>query len=469
MAAERLITVYIVNHNYGSFIREAVNSVFEQTCQDFELIIIDDGSTDGSREIIEAYAGRDNVTPVFQHNKGLNISNNIALRMARGRYIIRLDADDYFDSHALQILSAQLDRDDELGLVFPDYYEVDEGGRILELVRRHNFDEVTVLDQPAHGACTMIRTEFLRELGGYDEEHRCQDGYDLWVRFIRRYKVGNVNLPLFYYRQHGRSLTRNEERLLETRARILSKGRNDRAQPLSVLGVVPVRGAVTDHNSFAMRPLGGRPLIDWTIESALRAERLAGLVVTTPDAKLIAYIRDRYGDRVMTLLRPPSLAQINSSLEETYRHALQSCPGLLGFTPDALAVLYVDTPFRLPRHVDAAVDTMEIFGTDSVVAVRPEFDAFYFHRGDGLEPLRPSQSLKLEADALYRELGAIHLLRTGNVMSGGSVFGARIGHVAMDARYSHGIASEWDWEVASLMADRLADVHPLSAREREPA
>ena len=172
-----LVTVYITNHNYGKYIENAIKSVINQTMQDFELIIIDDGSTDNSREIIEKYTDLENVTSIYQKNKGLNVTNNIALRFSHGKYIIRLDADDYFDEHALQVLSGILEKNEDVGLVFPDYTLINEFDEVMDVIRRHDFNEVKMLDQPAHGACTMIRAKCLKELGGYDEEFRCQDGY----------------------------------------------------------------------------------------------------------------------------------------------------------------------------------------------------------------------------------------------------------------------------------------------------
>ena len=74
-----LVTVYITNYNYGSYIKEAIESVLNQSFKDIELIIIDDGSSDNSREIIESYMQLNYVRVIFQKNKGLNITNNIAM------------------------------------------------------------------------------------------------------------------------------------------------------------------------------------------------------------------------------------------------------------------------------------------------------------------------------------------------------------------------------------------------------
>ena len=97
-----LVTIYITNYNYGSYIKESIESVINQSFKDFELIIIDDGSSDNSREIIESYIQLKHVRVIFQKNKGLNITNNIAMRLAHGKYLVRLDADDYFRKDAIQ-------------------------------------------------------------------------------------------------------------------------------------------------------------------------------------------------------------------------------------------------------------------------------------------------------------------------------------------------------------------------------
>ena len=126
-----LVTVYITNFNYGSYIKDAIESVLNQSFKDIELIIIDDGSSDNSKEIIERYMQLNYVRVIFQKNKGLNITNNIAMRLARGKYIIRLDADDYFRKDAIQKMCQKLESDSKLGLVFPDYFLIDSLGDVI--------------------------------------------------------------------------------------------------------------------------------------------------------------------------------------------------------------------------------------------------------------------------------------------------------------------------------------------------
>ena len=187
------VTVYITNHNYGRYLEQSIESVLNQSYKNIELIIIDDGSKDGSRKLLEKYQKIHDIKVIYQKNKGLTISNNIALKQAKGSFVIRLDADDYLDINGIKILVNEFD-DDEIGMVFGDWYIIDIDGQIVGIEKRHDFQkDVTFYDQPAHGACTMFRTEFIRNIGGYNENIHMQDGYELWFRFIDKYKIKNIN------------------------------------------------------------------------------------------------------------------------------------------------------------------------------------------------------------------------------------------------------------------------------------
>ena len=112
------VTVYITNYNYGKFISRAIDSVAKQTFKQIEILIIDDGSTDSSKKIINKYTRKyPFIGSLFNKNQGLIKSCNIALRAAKGEYILRLDADDWLDKNAIEIMVNKLDknRDRELG------------------------------------------------------------------------------------------------------------------------------------------------------------------------------------------------------------------------------------------------------------------------------------------------------------------------------------------------------------------
>ena len=446
------VTVYLVNHNYGQYIRQSIESVLNQSLQDFELIIIDNGSEDGSREIIEEYTRFDKVLTVFQKNIGLNRTNNVAIEMATGRYVMRLDADDYLHPNALEIMAGSLDRWRDAGLVFPDYFLIDDKGNMLDLVRRHDFNEVTLLDQPAHGACTMIRRECLEALNGYDEAYHCQDGWDLWVRFIRRYGVRNVDLPLFYYRQHSSSLTKNEERILSTRARILQKvAVEDHA--LQSVAVIPIRGPEIDPRSIALRTLADKAVVDWTIDAALKARRISQVVVTSSDRSIEAHVKQRYGDDVLFVRRDWHLALPSMSLDETLTALFDSLSGkYIDF--DAVTLLFVESPFRGARHIDAAIDTLDVFNCNRVIGVRHLKAQLFHHNGGGLVPLRKSRMLKQESEEVYRAAGDLMVIRRGHLYRDTDL-DDQVGQLEMDEYAAHRVSSEWSWSIAEQCAEKI--------------
>ena len=93
----------------------------------------------------------------------------------------------------------------------------------------------------------------LKAIGGYDETYHCQDGWDLWIRFMRKYGIKNVNKPLFFYRQHQKNLTKSKKKILDTRAKILRK--NNKRDKTNCLAVIPIRGPSIDNSSLIFEKL----------------------------------------------------------------------------------------------------------------------------------------------------------------------------------------------------------------------
>ena len=460
---EALITVYITNYNYGRFISTAVESVLNQTLQDFEIIIIDDGSTDNSREIIEEYNSHPKIKVIFQKNKGLNVTNNIALRVAHGKYIMRLDADDYLDQNALLVMSNLLEQDDALGLVFPDYYMVDAEGNIDSLHRRHDFDkDVSLLDQAAHGACTMIRVDYLKELGGYNEDYSCQDGYELWVKFSAKHKVKNVNTPLFYYRQHGKNLTKNENRILTTRATINKDYIRKSGDQHPTIAIIPIRDANTVNNTLAFTSIGEQITLQRKIEAALQTENVVQVIVTSPDLKVSDWLRKVYAEhpRVLFIERPKEQAQLNVGLVGTANQILKD-QRIRTLNPAAILLLSIEFPFIRPETLDDAVNTLFLFNSDSLISVRPDTSMFYQHHGHGMQPiLNLDKFTKLEREALYKYIGGVSVTRTETFLENQQFITGKVGHVVIDQASAQGIFSEYDLKVANLLA-RHSTLNPI--------
>ncbi len=425
------VTVYITNHNYADFLQESIESVLTQNYQDFELIIIDDGSTDDSREIIQKYTDHEKTRIIFQENKGLNHSINVALNASRGEYIMRLDADDFLDPNALLVMANELDKDDSLALVFPDYYYVNKEGNVIGQERRNDFqDEVTLLDRPPHGACTLFRKRVLLEIGGYSTDYTCQDNYYVWLKIINKHPVKNVNLPLFYYRRHGDNLTENQKRILDNRSEIKSDYVENNINEPEVLGIVPARGEKIDRYSPLLEPLGNKTVLEWTLDAVDSVTQITKIIVSTPDEKIKEFISNsNMGIEIHD--RAEELARENVPLHKTLEEIISDIDV---DQYDAIGQITPIAPFRPSRAIREAINTLEIFPVDFVVGVVPDNNKFFRHDGNGLQPITQTQygsDLQLERERIFRRAGGIQILNMDFITDKEKWDDPKIGHVVL--------------------------------------
>jgi len=450
MLNQPLVTVYITNYNYSDYIEQAIRSVLNQTLKDFELIIIDDGSTDGSKAIIETYAQNPKVSIIYQKNKGLNITNNVALKAAKGKYIVRLDADDYFEENALKEMSDVLEEKPEIGLVFPNYYIVDASNNIVSEIKRHDFDnEVTILDQPAHGACTMIRVASMKKVGGYDESYTCQDGYELWVKFISKFKVTNINKTLFSYRRHNNNLTNNEDRILGTRSRIKDAFVKKEALQLpKVVGIIALR----PNYDIALEDFNGITYLEHKINILNKAKNVDKVVVTSSDTSLQSFVKEKYGEKILFVERPAQIERINVSLFETLYY-LDKNQTLDGF--QSILFSSLNFPFVTGEIINDAVNTLAIFKADSLISVRPEGNKFFRHTGQGMQTiLEQDKFTKLERESLYKYSGGILLTNIKSALEQKSIVNGNVGHIVIGEKAAVNIESAFERKIANYLLQK---------------
>lgn len=447
-----LITVYVTNYNYGRFINVCIESLLNQTFKDFEVIIIDDGSTDNSKEVIESYRHVEKVSIIYQQNKGLNITNNIAMRAAKGKYIMRLDADDFLEPNALELMSAKLEQDDKLGLVFPDYYYVDRDGNRIGEEKRHNFDEnVSLYDQPAHGACTMIRLEYLRNLGGYNESFTCQDGYDLWIKFITHYPVSNIRIPLFSYRQHGNNLTSNELRILSTRQKIKDLHIETFGVQLpTTVAIIPLRRTFIAGVDWLLFPTKENDtVLSNLLRTVAESKKVEKFVVTTSDVELIQYLKqfEKLYPEMIVLERPAAFEELHETLSKTIKLVL-SQKSIVDLNPKAILTIAADFPFLTTEIIDDAINTLSIFQADSLLSVRPDNRMYYQHTGHGMQPLLDQYKFtKLEREALFSGMGGIVAATVDSFKRSDRMVAGKVGHIVVDQKAALGVFSPFDLEV----------------------
>ena len=448
-----LISIYITNFNYGKFLEKSITSVLSQTINNYELIIIDDGSTDNSEHILEKYKKHQNIKIIFQKNIGLNASNNVALKLSKGKYILRLDADDFLEENALEEMCKTLDQDSDIAMVFPDYYLIDEDENLTGQFVRHDFEnDVKLFDQPAHGACTMIRTDVLKSIGGYDEEFNRQDGYDIWLKITRTHKVKNINKPLFYYRQHDNSLSKDEFELLKTRAKIKAKYVETlKINEKKSIAIIPVRGTEYHSSPIHFAKLGNLKVIDWTILAALESKNIGDIIVSTNDEAIKNYVLNKYENKVKVFSRSKESYLENKSAELAVIETIEKYKEASAH-PDYTLVLFLNYPFRSAMYIDKAINTMKLYNVDAVDSIRPDDSLIYTHNGKGLQLLKQDQILKKERDEFYKRCGGLHLLNTKNFLIKKTFFSGEVGHIIIDQEAAIGIHSKLDLKIVELLA-----------------
>ena len=216
------VSVVIPLYNQAAFVGDALDSVFAQTYCDYEVIVVDDGSTDDSQSRVAAYGPR--VCLVQAKHTGTSAALNQGIARAKGQFIAWLSADDWFAPEKLALEVDLFDREvtdrPDLALVYTDFYSVDEAGTILRREtppsypdRATWFETLVETGCLINGSTTLILRSALERVGGFDESLPQSHDYDMWIRLTQSYDFAHIPLPLVYYRIHPHSLSARPDAL----------------------------------------------------------------------------------------------------------------------------------------------------------------------------------------------------------------------------------------------------------------
>ena len=218
------ISVLMPVYNVEEYVAQAIESILAQTFGDFELIFIDDGSTDASLKILEAYAAKDKrIRLTSRENQGISRTRNELLAKAKGKFIAVMDSDDIAlpDRFARQIEFLQ--RESDVVCVGGARELIDEKGRLLTYIEdpEHN-DQIQQLLLAGHccicQSSAMIRRSALLKVGGYDESMHPAEDLDLWLRLGEVGKLANLKDKVVKYRLHQNSASEQNQTLQRNNA-----------------------------------------------------------------------------------------------------------------------------------------------------------------------------------------------------------------------------------------------------------
>lgn len=218
-----LVSVIIPTYNAGRFVGQAVQSVLEQTYRPYEIIVVDDGSTDGTKDVLQQF--NNCIKYLYQENRGPSAARNEGIKIAAGEYICFLDADDLWTPNKLEAQIALMERSRHIGLVFSDHEQFD-GDRVVsrsflaekafcsELIRHTPIQrafEKLVVENFISTPTVMIRKECLDKVGLFDESVKSIEDLDMWLRISAHFEIACLPLILCKRRIHNSNISRVPE------------------------------------------------------------------------------------------------------------------------------------------------------------------------------------------------------------------------------------------------------------------
>ena len=225
-----LVSVLLASYNHEKYVEAAVRSVMEQKGVDFELVVIDDGSTDHSPDILEKLQGELGFRYIHRENKGLIGTMNELLSLARGKYFCSFASDDIMPPDRLKKQSDFMERHPRSVACFGQIKMLLEDGSVsndvvplyLRNVPQVSFEQVLVSDRALHGCSEMFVTEAVRSLGGYDTRFYFED-MPLFLALLFKYgpQPASADFVCCYYRIHGENMHGDHSRMYREILRLL--------------------------------------------------------------------------------------------------------------------------------------------------------------------------------------------------------------------------------------------------------
>lgn len=222
-----LVSVITPTFNRSSYLLFAVDSVLKQTYENWELIIVDDGSTDNTRDLLDSYLVDPRIQYCFQTNRGQSVARNRGLSLAKGAFIGFLDSDDIWLPDKLEKQLALFERFPDADIVHGDEVTIDENGNEISFQNMTRYSGVITAQLLADNCVSMTtalaRKDCFERLGGFDESDRVADDYALWLKFSTRYRFHYHPEYVTLYRATPDQLSTDKTRRFEANEQILKK------------------------------------------------------------------------------------------------------------------------------------------------------------------------------------------------------------------------------------------------------
>jgi len=215
MKSKISISVIVPVYNQQLYIGRCLRSLLDQSLdrESYEIIVVNDGSKDKTETVLSGFID-EIILKKNNKNMGLPYSLNKGIKFSKGRFIVRVDSDDYVNREFLKYIQMYLLYNNEMDAVCCDYYLVDDGENILK--------KMNAIKNPI-GCGIMFRAESLIKIGMYDRNFKIHEDKDLRIRFLKEHKIDRIALPLYRYRKHSNNITKNKKKMTEHYKKLLKK------------------------------------------------------------------------------------------------------------------------------------------------------------------------------------------------------------------------------------------------------
>ncbi|MFT3893204.1 MAG: glycosyltransferase [Anaerolineales bacterium] len=221
-----LVSVIIPNYNHAKYVGDAVRSVLAQDYRHYEIIVVDDGSTDNSREVLSAFG--DQIQCIYKKNAGLSAARNTGIDASNGSLIGVLDADDMYEPYYLSKLVSALQENPDAQGIYCGYQFVDHTNNLLPQIESRPVESDKLYEALLDGNFFVPEAIFLRravyeDVGLFDEALRACEDWDVWLRVAKKYKIIYCADILTRHRVLPGSMSTDPLRMLNNRLAVLKK------------------------------------------------------------------------------------------------------------------------------------------------------------------------------------------------------------------------------------------------------
>lgn len=365
-----IASIIITNYNYSAYISKCIRSCINQNFdkEKYEIILVDDNSNDDSLEKANEYKKSFKNLIILKNKKNLGVSQsaNRALKVAKGKYIVRVDSDDYINHELLNVLILFLEENKEYYSVSCDYYLVDK--------HENKISRVSYKESPISCGVLYVKKK-LDKIGGYNSKFRHREEEELRQRANDKgYKSFNINLPLYRYLKHDNNKTnskqfkqtyRNKINKLNFKKNFKNYKSLEKKLLKNIVVIIPARFGSKRLKNKNTRKIWGRPMIHWCIQAAKKSNYINQIYVSSEN-KQILKISKKYGAE--SILRPKELATDNVFKIDVVRHAVHE----LKQKPSLIISLQPNSPDVLSSDLDRGIEKLIKHNLNEVISTNVE-------------------------------------------------------------------------------------------------